>query len=331
MTWMKCSTVCLCLLLAAVFLQVQDVQGLSLQRSLQTVQRLHQVKHTMPSNAFPGMKTQQYHSLMQLHGTRDDSTSSSQSSEDSLLSKASAFLQKTTSTTWFAAAEVVVTFAFISGIDGAFSGDWSKYGLITKEVEDLLRFVMTIALSGHLLLAVIASQIAASRNQPAAPAFWKTALVGGLSFLHVLGQTDKTAIRMPTVEGFKRSVTSTFAGEYDEVAVNAKIDDFLQSAPIVMFSFTKCPYCLKAKQILRDELNIEVKAMELDIDRKEGNAIRNELAKRTGRTSVPSIWIRGDFIGGCNDGPKDLQKAKIVTEGGLVALVREGQLKKLLR
>ena len=43
--------------------------------------------------------------------------------------------------------------------------------------------------------------------------------------------------------------------------------------------------------------------VELDVDKKTGYPIRAELGKRTGRTSVPSIWIGGRFIGGCNDGP----------------------------
>lgn len=34
-----------------------------------------------------------------------------------------------------------------------------------------------------------------------------------------------------------------------------------------------------------------------------GKAIRAELAKMTGRSSVPNIWIAGESVGGCNDGP----------------------------
>lgn len=41
--------------------------------------------------------------------------------------------------------------------------------------------------------------------------------------------------------------------------------------------------------------------VELD-ERQDGNAIRYELSQMTGRTSVPQIWIGGEFVGGCNDG-----------------------------
>ena len=43
--------------------------------------------------------------------------------------------------------------------------------------------------------------------------------------------------------------------------------------------------------------------MELD-EREDGNAIRYELSQMTGRTSVPQIWIDGEFVGGCNDGER---------------------------
>lgn len=44
------------------------------------------------------------------------------------------------------------------------------------------------------------------------------------------------------------------------------------------------------------------------------------MADVVGRTSVPAIWIGGDFVGGCNDGPM----------GGVVKLNDNGELKGLL-
>jgi len=40
-----------------------------------------------------------------------------------------------------------------------------------------------------------------------------------------------------------------------------------------------------------------------------------------GRTSVPAIWIGGEFIGGCNDGPN----------GGIVKLNESGELNSMLK
>jgi len=60
--------------------------------------------------------------------------------------------------------------------------------------------------------------------------------------------------------------------------------------------------------------------VELDQD-EDGKAIRAELADLVGRTSVPAIWIKGKFVGGCNDGPM----------GGLVSLQESGRLNEMLK
>lgn len=52
----------------------------------------------------------------------------------------------------------------------------------------------------------------------------------------------------------------------------------------------------------------------------DGKPLRAEMAGLVGRTSVPAIWIGGDFIGGCNDGP----------QGGITTLQQKGTLVDLL-
>jgi len=51
----------------------------------------------------------------------------------------------------------------------------------------------------------------------------------------------------------------------------------------------------------------------------EGKALRAQLGVMTGRTSVPNIWIAGEGIGGCNDGP------------GIMTLEKEGKLNPMLK
>ena len=50
----------------------------------------------------------------------------------------------------------------------------------------------------------------------------------------------------------------------------------------------------------------------------EGKVYRAALSDMTGRTSMPQIFIRGAFVGGCNDGP------------GVATLEKEGKLKGML-
>ena len=87
---------------------------------------------------------------------------------------------------------------------------------------------------------------------------------------------------------------------------------------LTLFSFTQCPFCKQAKEIL-DEKGVTYRVLELDED-ELGAGLRVRLGARSGRTSVPSIWIDGDCIGGLNDG-----------NPGLVPLDQRGELEPRLR
>lgn len=108
------------------------------------------------------------------------------------------------------------------------------------------------------------------------------------------------------------------AGNYDEAAINKKIDQAIKQNKVMMFSFVRCPFCIKAKNLLKEQ-NIPFEVIEVD-QVPEGMAIRAELANRTGRTSVPNIWINGKNIGGFNDGTP-----------GLNPLFQSGELLKLVK
>ena len=117
----------------------------------------------------------------------------------------------------------------------------------------------------------------------------------------------------------KKALVKKLAGDYDQGAIRARIDSLINDNPVLMLSFTTCPFCIKAKEVL-DAKNTKYTVVELDIDN-DGKAIRAELGDVVGRTSVPAIWIGGDFVGGCNDGPL----------GGLVKLNDEGKLDGMLQ
>jgi len=65
---------------------------------------------------------------------------------------------------------------------------------------------------------------------------------------------------------------------------------------VVMYSTGHCPYCVRAKMLLKQK-NVEFNDIRIDV---EANR-REEMVQRSGRTSVPQIFI-GDFhVGGCDD------------------------------
>lgn len=111
------------------------------------------------------------------------------------------------------------------------------------------------------------------------------------------------------------------AGSYDAAAVNSYIDAQIKENAVVVFSWTTCPYCIKAKREL-EATGARFTALEINT-MENGKAIKAELAKRTGRTSVPQIWVKGEFIGGCNDGPKPgYGVASLAASGALVPMLK---------
>jgi glutaredoxin len=123
----------------------------------------------------------------------------------------------------------------------------------------------------------------------------------------------------PFAEG-KKWLAKQLAGDYDAQEMQRKMQEFEGSSSVTMYSFTTCPFCKRAKDIL-NEIGAEYEVMELDVV-PEGKAIRAELGDRTGRTSMPSVWIQGQYIGGCNDGGLG-GVAKLQEQGKLLPLLQE--------
>ena len=91
----------------------------------------------------------------------------------------------------------------------------------------------------------------------------------------------------PLNEG-KKALVRKLAGEYDAVAVRAKLEGLIANEPVLMLSFVKWPFCIKAKAIL-DELGVTYTVIEVD-EAPDGKPLRAEMAGLVGRTSVPGEW-----------------------------------------
>lgn len=69
------------------------------------------------------------------------------------------------------------------------------------------------------------------------------------------------------------------------------------SAPKVLMYVTDwCPYCARARSLLTRK---SVAFEEIDIGTVEG--ARSEMEARSGRSSVPQIFIGEQYIGGCDE------------------------------
>lgn len=123
--------------------------------------------------------------------------------------------------------------------------------------------------------------------------------------------------KSPLNEGKKRFF-QRLAGDYDPAAIQAKIDNLTKQHPVVVFSWTFCPFAKRAKGLLT-EVGAQYTAVELD-QLPDGKAIKAELGVLTNRTSVPNVFISGKSYGGMNDGPGI---SKLHAAGELVPLLQQ--------
>jgi glutaredoxin 3 len=68
-------------------------------------------------------------------------------------------------------------------------------------------------------------------------------------------------------------------------------------AKVLMYSTAVCPYCVRAEQLLNRKGISDIDKVRIDLEPER----RAEMMEKTGRRTVPQIYI-GDFhVGGCDD------------------------------
>ena len=69
------------------------------------------------------------------------------------------------------------------------------------------------------------------------------------------------------------------------------------SASVLMYTTAVCPYCIRAKQLLKSRGVEEIEEVRIDLDPQR----RDEMMKKTQRRTVPQIFIGETHVGGCDD------------------------------
>lgn len=68
-------------------------------------------------------------------------------------------------------------------------------------------------------------------------------------------------------------------------------------AKVLMYTTAVCPYCVRAEQLLRAKGVAEIEKVRVDLEPER----REEMMERTGRRTVPQIYIDETHVGGCDD------------------------------
>lgn len=69
------------------------------------------------------------------------------------------------------------------------------------------------------------------------------------------------------------------------------------TVPVMMYATAVCPYCVRAEQLLRARGVVEIEKVRVDLD----PGRRAEMMDKTGRRTVPQIYIGTTHVGGCDD------------------------------
>ncbi|MCT9810086.1 glutaredoxin 3 [Acidovorax sp. Be4] len=66
---------------------------------------------------------------------------------------------------------------------------------------------------------------------------------------------------------------------------------------VKMYTTAFCPYCTRAKQILKSKGVEQIEEIRIDTDA----AARDHMMQTTGRRTVPQIFVGETHVGGCDD------------------------------
>ncbi|WP_291937305.1 glutaredoxin 3 [Limnohabitans sp.] len=81
---------------------------------------------------------------------------------------------------------------------------------------------------------------------------------------------------------------------------------------VKMYTTAVCPYCIRAKQILKSKGVEQIEEIRIDTD----PAQRDHMMQITGRRTVPQIFIGQTHVGGCDD------LVALDAQGGLLPLLQ---------
>lgn len=67
--------------------------------------------------------------------------------------------------------------------------------------------------------------------------------------------------------------------------------------PVKIYTTGSCPYCIQAKQLLKERGVSQLDEIRVDLVPAE----RQKMMQATGRRTVPQIFIGATHVGGCDD------------------------------
>jgi len=73
-------------------------------------------------------------------------------------------------------------------------------------------------------------------------------------------------------------------------------EGIIMTIPVIVYSTAVCPYCVRAERLLEAK-GVTVQKIRVDLDPEE----RIKMMERTGRRTVPQIYVGDTHVGGFDD------------------------------
>ncbi|KAL5108617.1 Thioredoxin reductase 3 [Taenia crassiceps] len=94
----------------------------------------------------------------------------------------------------------------------------------------------------------------------------------------------------------QRTAMAPIGGSTEQIE---RLRNRINNAAVLVFAKSSCPYC---KKVVDRFNNLKIPFGYLDLSlKKNGSDYQKMLQEITGRTTVPQVFFRGEFIGGCDD------------------------------
>jgi glutaredoxin 3 len=120
--------------------------------------------------------------------------------------------------------------------------------------------------------------------------------------------------KVPDLADAEQATTATKVEEEKKTDKDAA-NEAIKLADLVLVVKPGCPFCKDAFESLQSS-GFNPRVIEATRSQKRG------LMQLTGKTSLPSCWVKGTYVGGCNDGPEEGK--------GVKPMIANGDLKKML-
>eukprot|EP00929_Paragymnodinium_shiwhaense_P114683 TRINITY_DN83155_c0_g1_i1.p1 TRINITY_DN83155_c0_g1~~TRINITY_DN83155_c0_g1_i1.p1 ORF type:complete len:101 (+),score=35.60 TRINITY_DN83155_c0_g1_i1:238-540(+) len=98
------------------------------------------------------------------------------------------------------------------------------------------------------------------------------------------------------------------------MAEKPTLEEVISSATVVFFDMPSCPFCRQAEDALNNQ--------KIDFKKVMISDYKPALIEKTGKSSAPSVWIKGTYVGGCNDGVEPWH--------GTLPMLRSGKFKEMM-